>query len=79
LELNAFSQRKRKKSQKNKKKAILYADPVKMQDCSAKLHYFSSISMKDVEGGTLVLALHFQKTDRLFLLSFFYFDGNVAI
>jgi hypothetical protein len=31
--------------------------------------------MNDLEGGTLVLDLHFQKTDRLFLLSFFYFDG----
>jgi hypothetical protein len=75
LALNEFPQRKRKNSQKNKKKAILYADPVKMQDCSAKLHYFNPNFRKDTEGGTLALALHFQKTDRLFLLSFFYFDG----
>jgi hypothetical protein len=30
--------------------------------------------MNDLEGGTLALALHFQKTDRLFLLSFLEFD-----
>jgi hypothetical protein len=42
-----------------------------MQDCFAKLHYFNPNSRKDAEGGTLDMALHFQKTDRLFLLSFF--------
>jgi len=75
LALNEFPQRERKKSQKKKKKAVLYADPVKMQDCSANLCYFNPNSRKDAEGGTLALVLHFQKTDRLFLLSFFYFDG----
>jgi len=47
----SFPQRKRKNSQKNKKKAIWYADPAKMQDCSAKLYYFNPISMKNVDGG----------------------------
>jgi len=46
-----------------------------MQDCSAKLYYLDPISMNDLEGGTLALVLYFQKTDRLFLLSFLYFDG----
>jgi hypothetical protein len=43
-----------------------------MQDCSAKLQYFNPISREDLEGGTLALVLHFQKTDRLFLLSFLF-------
>jgi len=72
LALNEFPQRERKKSQKKKKKAIWYGDPVKMQDCSAKLQYFNPISREDLEGGTLALVLHFQKTDRLFLLSFLF-------
>ena len=63
--------KKKKNSQKNKKKAIWYADPVKMQDCSAKPYYFNPNSIKDAEGRKLALVLHFQKTDRLFMRSFF--------
>ena len=64
--------KKKKNSQKNKKKAIWYADPVKMQDFSSKMYYFNPISMKDMKRGKPAPVLHFQKTDWLFLLSFLF-------
>ena len=34
-----------------KKKAIWYADPMEMQDGSAKLHYFNPNYIEDAESG----------------------------
>jgi hypothetical protein len=67
----SLSQRERKKSQKKKKKAIWFGDPVKMQDCSAKLYYFIPISMTDVEGGKTRPGLAFSENGSSIFAFFF--------
>jgi len=62
LKLKSFPQSERKESQMKKKKAIWYADPMKMQDCSAKLHYFNPNNIEDVEIGKFA-----NEIDRTFL------------